>query len=312
MEMAADSPTVEQIEDHKAFVARLRWCTEKIGSVYAMAKVTGINRTTLAKYVLGSEPTRPFLNSIARAAKVNAGWLATGEGSRDSNLEPAPQLGVSELVEVRSRFRWLAASKDPQLPKIEAFAKATEISAERLQGILEGKLDPSLLELLRICEFAQISPIWLLLGRGILGNVPGGPPPFYELKEHLFDSTHLFASADLHSAVARLLRPLNDYPYYVHRLQNDHMSPPYESGDILIADRSIEGMRGPRGTFIVSLDGDVFAGNVTKDGKVIKVTFNKDNIPSLQRDLESLQKVGAESRFHLLGRVVHHLSLRAV
>ena len=62
------------------FAARLKACVGD-ESLRAFAFKAGISPTALRQYLIGkSEPTRPMLVAIARAAGVQVAWLATGDG----------------------------------------------------------------------------------------------------------------------------------------------------------------------------------------------------------------------------------------
>lgn len=66
--------------NNDAFVDRLKLVVEG-GSVRAFARNAGISDTFLRQCLAGkSEPTRPVLIAIAKAAGVAVQWLATGEG----------------------------------------------------------------------------------------------------------------------------------------------------------------------------------------------------------------------------------------
>lgn len=68
-----------QREDRRAFLARLDLAARKVGSYYELARRAGVGEETLRNYrVRGSEPTRPILLAIAKAAGVDPGWLAAG------------------------------------------------------------------------------------------------------------------------------------------------------------------------------------------------------------------------------------------
>lgn len=63
------------------FVERVRKVADMVGGQLMLAQKTGISARTINAYALGeSEPSMAKLVSIAKAANVSAGWLATGEG----------------------------------------------------------------------------------------------------------------------------------------------------------------------------------------------------------------------------------------
>lgn len=78
-ELATPDLTVREM-NRKAFVERLRGLMGD-RSARSFAALAGIPATTFNKVASGqSEPTRPTLAAIARAANVSLDWLATGEG----------------------------------------------------------------------------------------------------------------------------------------------------------------------------------------------------------------------------------------
>lgn len=75
-----------------SFMSRLE---KAIGdqSVRSFARATGLSDTVLRQYLAGkSEPTRPALIAIAKAANIHVGWLAAGEG-------PMQKGGMDGVVE---------------------------------------------------------------------------------------------------------------------------------------------------------------------------------------------------------------------
>ena len=75
------------------FGDRIREAAELIGGQLELSRRTGISATSINNYVLGTaDPSRTRLVSIAKAAGVSAGWLATGEGPmRLGEVEESPQ-----------------------------------------------------------------------------------------------------------------------------------------------------------------------------------------------------------------------------
>lgn len=72
---------VTTADDTAAFRHRLRWCADEAGSLYSLAKRAGLVPNTVRRYLRNSEPSRPYLVAISRAAAVDLRWLATGEGA---------------------------------------------------------------------------------------------------------------------------------------------------------------------------------------------------------------------------------------
>jgi Helix-turn-helix len=72
-----------------SFIARLGEASAKFRSRAALAKAANIAPSSLQAYFEGTEPTRPALVALARAADVSIEWLADGRGYRDPH-PPVP------------------------------------------------------------------------------------------------------------------------------------------------------------------------------------------------------------------------------
>ncbi|HHG5290407.1 TPA: helix-turn-helix domain-containing protein, partial [Pseudomonas aeruginosa] len=69
----------------EGLAARIRTCAALVGSGDELARLTAIPRRTLEYYLTGdSEPKLARCVDIAKAAGVDIGWLATGEGEMHS------------------------------------------------------------------------------------------------------------------------------------------------------------------------------------------------------------------------------------
>lgn len=55
------------------------------GNAFVLSKTSGVPQSTLANYFKGGEPGREHLVSLAKAARVDLLWLATGEGEKQPN-----------------------------------------------------------------------------------------------------------------------------------------------------------------------------------------------------------------------------------
>lgn len=82
------TPVVQETEEADGLAERLKRVATLLGSASALAKAAGISQSGLHRYLTGGEPSRKVLVAIAKAAKVNLAWLATGEGT----MMEAPQL----------------------------------------------------------------------------------------------------------------------------------------------------------------------------------------------------------------------------
>jgi len=308
--MNADSTQKGLPDDTQAYIDRLRWCIQKMKTAYALAKAAGISHSTITKQLQGSEPSRRYLNAIARAAGVNVGWLSAGEGQREALKESAEEHFDWETANaIRSRFSRIRSYEGAEL---EALGAATGIETERLKLVLSGSVDASMTEVLRICRFTNISLLWLLLGYGMMGHrMPGLSERYF--RAFLTQPNKLDEATKLHVTIAELLAPLNEMDFFILPVTSDAMSPAFERGDILIADKRAASQRDLRGTFVVAESEDVFACNLTPDRNRVTITFNKPGLQSLQRDYDADPEKRAQYEgFMVIGRVVHRLAMRPV
>jgi transcriptional regulator with XRE-family HTH domain len=73
-----DIPEKKEAPDLE-FIKRLNEITRKAGGQSALSQIAGIPLSTLADFFNGSEPTRPQLIALAKAADKTISWLMTGE-----------------------------------------------------------------------------------------------------------------------------------------------------------------------------------------------------------------------------------------
>lgn len=70
-------------EIDQGLAARIRECAGIVGSGAELARISGINRRTLERYLAGeSSPNAAALGSIAVAAEVSLDWLILGAGPK--------------------------------------------------------------------------------------------------------------------------------------------------------------------------------------------------------------------------------------
>jgi phage repressor protein C with HTH and peptisase S24 domain len=73
-----------------AFISRLQAIVQQWPSADRLARAAGVSPSAFRKWLRGAaEPSRERLVALARAADVNVGWLAGGEGP-EPRLGPAP------------------------------------------------------------------------------------------------------------------------------------------------------------------------------------------------------------------------------
>lgn len=113
---------------------RLQFCAERLGSVSALAKKTGLQFKTI-DYNRATDLTAAIATLIAQAAEVNRAWLLFGDGPRDINgrlflLDPSVYLPVPEMLprgELSEPFAYFSIAKlknsypDIALDRLAAF-----------------------------------------------------------------------------------------------------------------------------------------------------------------------------------------------
>lgn len=80
------------------FISRLEFCASTVGSVAALARKADISQSGIRKYYQGTEPTRPVLLALSKAAGVKLLWLADGGGPVCDLDSPLLASAKQELV----------------------------------------------------------------------------------------------------------------------------------------------------------------------------------------------------------------------
>lgn len=94
------------------FQKRMQICVDAVGNASALARAAGISNPVIGDYLSGaSEPTRPRLVNIARAAGVSVEWLATGTGNKKVN-DDSPFVAIPVLPTAGSSSGGLALEFD--------------------------------------------------------------------------------------------------------------------------------------------------------------------------------------------------------
>ena len=80
------STSAKKVERDEAFIERLRQLADKLGSINALSKASGVSQSGMQRYFNGGDPGRRALIAIALAGGVSVEWLATGEGGQENSL----------------------------------------------------------------------------------------------------------------------------------------------------------------------------------------------------------------------------------
>jgi len=92
------------MDERFSLAERLKQLADQAGSVSAFARMCGTPQRTMANYCEGSrEPKATDLVMIARAARVNVGWLATGEGPMRPGEDAAPAAPAARATRAPER-----------------------------------------------------------------------------------------------------------------------------------------------------------------------------------------------------------------
>lgn len=88
--------------DTAAFLQRLQMCVDAVGGKRMLAEAAGMSEPQLYRYLRGDgEPSASKLTAIAKAAKVDVGWLLTGEGRPEPAFRQKPTYDSGIYLETR-------------------------------------------------------------------------------------------------------------------------------------------------------------------------------------------------------------------
>lgn len=69
------------------FKDRVKFLVNKLGSIKKLSSVANVSEGVIKNYLSGqTEPTRKKIIALASAGEVNIGWLLTGKGSAEKDL----------------------------------------------------------------------------------------------------------------------------------------------------------------------------------------------------------------------------------
>jgi transcriptional regulator with XRE-family HTH domain len=85
-----------------SFADRLTEVARSFPSRAALAKAAGLSPSALQSYVEGTEPTRPALVALARAAGVALDWLADGRGSKQDRPQVPDGYAAIPFFDIRA------------------------------------------------------------------------------------------------------------------------------------------------------------------------------------------------------------------
>jgi transcriptional regulator with XRE-family HTH domain len=122
--------------------------------------VAGISEMVLSQYLNGqSEPTRPRLVALSRAANVSLEWLATGEGAR-SRIAEETQSSTRQMDFRRA----LVFTLDEFGIKEADLAAQSGIPVEDISRYCSGRKDIRSTRLLRLLKTLPDSAYWFFIG----------------------------------------------------------------------------------------------------------------------------------------------------
>ena len=240
----ANSPS-HPFPDSDALRTRLQLCADKIGSVNALAKASGIPQSTLRNYFLDGVPSVHNIVAIARTAEVSVAWLAAGVGPQgydDGSLRKDP------LPEQKFQMRF-----DHLLTRfngVGGLSAITKIPEDRLAQVKAGA-ELNRTELRVLCQATNVSATWLLCGNDnqdvppvaadIVSEVMRAVAPegVREAVERFQRITPQFSTAkafplDRLFVIGSLMSRLPALPLVAHKMRDDSMDPTFRKGDLLV------------------------------------------------------------------------------
>ncbi|WP_404991363.1 helix-turn-helix domain-containing protein [Cupriavidus pauculus] len=131
-----------------ALADRIRTCAEKVGGGDALARKTGIPRSTLETYLTGkAEPKASRIAEICEAAAVSADWLVSGK-QPSSHAAPGVTAGIQTqdlqtLILIVQRLEEMIADRGLEV----TVEKRGELALLLFEYVREtGKLEPERVE----------------------------------------------------------------------------------------------------------------------------------------------------------------------
>lgn len=130
-----------QHKNNDRFLERLAACVERLGGKRAMAVATGISESQVFRYLNGdTELPRDRVAAIAKAAKVDPGWLLTGDGMMEPHAnDPRPTFRAELMVQVVQTFEELLIETNTTFtPRQRALAMTLIYEALRFEEVRTG------------------------------------------------------------------------------------------------------------------------------------------------------------------------------
>ena len=128
-------------KNNDGFTQRLTTCVDRVGGKRALANAALISEAQLFRY-LNAESDVPSdrLVAIAKAAKVDAGWLLTGNGEvAGGEKDPRPGFRAELMRQVAQTFDELLVESDKTFsPRQRAIALAFLYEALRIEEVRSG------------------------------------------------------------------------------------------------------------------------------------------------------------------------------
>ncbi|MDX2094329.1 MAG: S24 family peptidase [Alphaproteobacteria bacterium] len=313
--------------DRIAFIERLNFCVDKVGSVAALARASGISAPTIADYMAGSDPSRERVVAMARAASVSFLWLGVGEGTPDG--KPAP-LQESDIIRnmaesLPDRMKWVVKEMGGVMP----ISLTTRIDDKLIDAFMAGKEEPTIEQLNLIAQVANLDAGWLISGKGSMERIQGMNMPQPRAVERAAiaqepvseDSFRLpvmnvEASAgdgaavikeevaeymSLSRSVVRSLGLTRGEAFVVYA-RGESMEPVIKGGELLVCSSAERHLKAGDGIYLLRLEGEILVKHLQR------LPRNKVRVFSENPRYEPFEvTINDGIDFRILGKVLHAL-----
>ncbi|MBF0605051.1 MAG: helix-turn-helix transcriptional regulator [Nitrospirae bacterium] len=147
-----------------SFKSRMEIIARHVGNAAILARKSGTSRRAIGMYLSGeSSPTMEKLLALAKAADINPGWLASGEGPMRYGETERASLGMHAITDLQDEFViaphiWDVAAIPEHLVQSHADQDAKHLAFKK-QWIEQMSLDPSQIALFVVNDDAMVPTI---------------------------------------------------------------------------------------------------------------------------------------------------------